>query len=162
MGRLVMKDEGQNIWYKPQVYQSNRGIGQARCNYDQRRFQDFSDQTMHAGDDLGMDKIIGVEQGMILIIEVAMGIIQEVIKGMGGQIIAITEGETLEIKVTKGIGVGHAKDRAETEGTVEALVIVDQGWFQGQLQIEIELDVSSVGNMITLWGTVQIDKQVRI
>ena len=31
-----------------------------------------------------MDKIIEVGQGMILIIEVVMGIILEVIKGMGG------------------------------------------------------------------------------
>ena len=49
-----------------------------------------------------------------------------------------------------GIGVGHMKDRTEIEGTVESLVIVDQGQFQGQLQIEIGLDVSSVGNVITL------------
>ena len=111
-------------------------------------------------DDQGMDKTIEVGQGMILIIEVAMGIIQEVIRGMGGKIIAITEGETLEIKIMTGIGVGHTKDRAETEGTVEALVIVDQGQVQGHLQIEMELDVLSVGNMITLQGTVQLDKQV--
>ena len=80
-------------------------------------FKIGSDQTMHTGDDQGMDKTIEVGQGMILLIEVAVGIIQEVMKGMGGQIIAITEGETLEIKITIGIGVGHMKDRAETEGT---------------------------------------------
>ena len=98
---------------------------------------------------------------MILIIEVAMDIIQEVINGMGGQIIAITEGETLEIKIMTGIGVGHMKDRTEIEGTVETLVIVDQGQVQGQLQIEIKSDVLSVGNTITLQGTVQLGKQVR-
>ena len=49
---------------------------------------------MHTEDDQGMDKTVQVGQGMILIIEVAMGIIKEVTKGMGGQIIAITEGET--------------------------------------------------------------------
>ena len=118
-----------------------------------------SDQTTHTGDDQGIDKTIEVGQGIILIvIEVAIGIIQEVIKGMGGQMIAITEGEILGTKIMTEIGVGHTKDRAETEGNAEALVIVDQGQVQGQLQIKIELDVSSVGNAITLWGTVQLDK----
>ena len=53
-----------------------------------------------------------------------------------------------------GIGVGHMKDRIETEGMIEALVTVDQDQGQEQLQIGIELDVSNVGNMITLQGTV--------
>ena len=97
-----------------------------------------------------MDKTIEVGQGMILIIEVAMGIIQEAIRGMGDQIITIIEGETSEVKIMIGIEVGHTKDREEKEGTVEALVIVDQGQVQGQLQIEIGLDILSVGNMITL------------
>ena len=63
---------------------------------------------------------------MILLIEVAMGIIQEVTKGMESQIITITEGETLEVKITIGIEVGHTKDRAEIEGTIETLATVDQ------------------------------------
>ena len=67
---------------------------------------------------------------MILIIEVAMGLIQEVNKGMGGQIIT-REGETLEDKIIIRIGVGHTKDRTEIEGMVEELVIVDQGQVQG-------------------------------
>ena len=40
MGKLVMEDEGQNKPFKLQVYQPNRGRGQTRCNYDQRRYQD--------------------------------------------------------------------------------------------------------------------------
>ena len=40
-----------------------------------------------------MDKTIEVGQDMILIIEAATGIIQEVVRGMGDQIIVI-EGET--------------------------------------------------------------------
>ena len=40
MGKLVMEDKGQNRQFKPQVYQFNRGRGQTRHNYDQRRFQD--------------------------------------------------------------------------------------------------------------------------
>ena len=34
MGKLVTEDEGQNRQVKPQVYQSNRGRGHTRCNYD--------------------------------------------------------------------------------------------------------------------------------
>ena len=40
MGKLVTEDEGQNRPFRPQVYKFNRGKGQTRCNYDQRRFQD--------------------------------------------------------------------------------------------------------------------------
>ena len=40
MGKLVTEDEGQNRQFKPQVFQSNRGRGQTRDNYEQRRFQD--------------------------------------------------------------------------------------------------------------------------
>ena len=82
MGKLVMEDEGQNRPFKPQVYQSNRGRGQTRCNYDQRRFQDRFRPITHTEDDPDMDKTIEVGQDMILIIEVAMGIIQEVVRGI--------------------------------------------------------------------------------
>ena len=41
-----------------------------------------------------------------------MVIICEVIKGMG-DIITVTEGVLIEIKITVGIGVGHLKDRIE-------------------------------------------------
>ena len=34
-GKLVMKDDGQNRQFKLQVYQTNRGRGQIRCNYKQ-------------------------------------------------------------------------------------------------------------------------------
>ena len=106
-----------------------------------------------------MDKTIEVGQDMILLIEAATGIIQEVVRGVGDQIIII-EGETLAVKIMIEIGVGHMKDRTETEGTIEALVTADQGQVQGQLQIEIGLDALSVGNMIILQETVQLDKQV--
>ena len=43
---------------------------------------------------------------------------------MGDQI-TITEEETLEFKIMIGIGVGHMRDRIETEGKIEALVTVD-------------------------------------
>ena len=49
---------------------------------------------------------------------------------MGDRVIIITEGETLEIKITIGIGVGHTQDRIETEGLVETSVTVDQDQVQ--------------------------------
>ena len=45
------------------------------------------DQTTCTEDDQGMDKTIEVGQDMILTIEVATGIIQEVVRGMGDRII---------------------------------------------------------------------------
>ena len=80
---------------------------------------------------------------------------------MGDRIIITTEGETLEIKRMIEIGVGHTKDRIEVEGMVEALVIVDQGQVQGQLQIEIGLDALSVENMTILQMTVLLYRQIR-
>ena len=50
MSKLVMEDEGQNRPFKLQVYQSNRGRGQTRCNYDKRRFQDrFRSNNVYRG-----------------------------------------------------------------------------------------------------------------
>ena len=40
IGKLVTKDEGQNRQLKLQVYQTNRGRGQTRCNYEHGGFQD--------------------------------------------------------------------------------------------------------------------------
>ena len=53
----------------------------------------------------------------------------------------------------KEVGVGLEKDHVQTliEGETGIVVIVDQGQDQGWVQIEIELDAISVGNMITLW-----------
>ena len=78
-----------------------------------------------------MDKLIEVGQDMFLTIEVVTDIICKVIKGMGDRIIITTERETLEIKITIEIGVGHTRDRIEVAGMVEALVTVDQGQVQG-------------------------------
>ena len=36
MGKLVTEDEGQSKQFKPQVYQSKRGRGQNRGNYQGR------------------------------------------------------------------------------------------------------------------------------
>ena len=119
-------------------------------------------QTTHTEEDQGMENITEVDQDMILIIGVATDIIGEVIKNMGDRII-ITEGETLEIKIMIGIGVGHMKDRIGTEEMIETLVIVDQDQVQEQLQIGIGLNASNVGNMATSQETVlqlrQIERQ---
>ena len=97
-------------------------------------FKTGLDQTIHTEDDQGMDKTIEVGQDMILITEVVMDITREVIKGMGHQTIITVEGETLGIRIMIGTGIGHMKDRREIAGTAEALVTVDQGQVQGQLQ----------------------------
>ena len=65
-------------------------------------------------------KIIEVGQDMILMIEVVMGIIQEVMQGMEGIIIVIIEEVVIEIKIMTEIGVDHMKDRIEMEETVKA------------------------------------------
>ena len=62
-----------------------------------------------------MDKIIEAGQGIILIIEVVVGITHEVIKGMGGLIIIMVQEEVIEVKITIGIGVGHVRDRPEVK-----------------------------------------------
>ena len=77
---------------------------------------------------------------------------------MGHRII-IAEGETLEIKIMIGIGVGHMRDIIETEGMIEALVTVVQDQVQEQLQIGIGLDVLSVGNMTISQESVQQHRQ---
>ena len=69
MGMLVMKDDGQNRQFKLQVYQTNRGRGQTRCNYKQQVFKTALGQiitgAIHLEEGQGMDKIIEVGQGMI-------------------------------------------------------------------------------------------------
>ena len=106
------------------------------------------DQTTHTEDDQSMDKITRVGQDMTPIIDVDIGTIQEVIKGMPDQIIIIiTEGETLGIRITIEIGVSYTRDKIEIDRAVEALVTVGQAQVLGQLQIEIESDALSVGNL---------------
>ena len=105
--------------------------------------------TTHTEEDQGMDKIIEVGHNMILIIGVVTDIIGEVIRDMGDRII-VTEGETLGTRTTKEIGVGHMRDKIETEEMVEVLVAVDQDQVQEQLQIGIELDILSAESMTIL------------
>ena len=68
-----------------------------------------------------------------------------------GDIIIVTEGETVETKIMIEIGVGPMRDKIETEEMIEVLVTVDQE----QLQIGIGLDVLSVGSMTISQETVQ-------
>ena len=79
-----------------------------------------------------MDKIIKVDQDMVLIIGVIMETIWQVTKGMGDKIIIEMDlGETIETKVMKKkTWVGHMIGKPEVliEGTIEASVTVD--WAQ--------------------------------
>ena len=115
---------------------------------------------MHTEDIQDIIKIIEVGQDMILVIEVVMGIIQEVIPSMEGIIIVIIEEVFIKIKIMTEIGVGHMKDKMETEEIAEVQVIVDQDQVQEEVQIEIGLDVLNVGNTIILQRNVQLGKQV--
>ena len=75
---------------------------------------------------------------------------------MGDKIIIEMDlGETLAITAMRGVGEGHMLGNLEiiTEGTIEALVTVDQSQVLEQLLIETELDVLSVESMIILQGT---------
>ena len=101
MGKLVTEDKGQNRQFKPQVYQSNRGRGQTRCNYKQRRFWNRlrSNNTSRGRPRYGQDyrgrskydcNYIG-----------SCGHNMRIIRDMGDRII-ITEGETLEAKIMIG------------------------------------------------------------
>ena len=103
---------------------------------------------MHIKDIQDIIKIIEVGQDIILVIEVVTVIIPEVIQGMEGTIIVITEEVVIEV------GVGHMKDQIEMEETVEAQAVVDLGPVQEQIQIEIGLDVLNVGDTIILQGNV--------
>ena len=70
---------------------------------------------MHIEEVQDTDKIIEAGQDIILMIEVVMGITQEVIKGMGGVIITTIKEEVIEVKIMIRIGVGHMKDRTDIE-----------------------------------------------
>ena len=84
MGKLVIKDDGQNRQFKLQVYQNNRGREQTRHNYKWCGFQDKVLQVAITNSEVvktglgqtvagaiyleegqGMDKVIEVGQGMI-------------------------------------------------------------------------------------------------
>ena len=82
MGKLVTEGEGQNKPLKLCVYQSNRGRGQTRCNYDQGRYQGrFRSNSAFRGHSR-YNKIWRKDTHMILIVEVVMGIILEVVRDL--------------------------------------------------------------------------------
>ena len=72
---------------------------------------------------------------------------------MGDRII-ITEGETLEIKIMIGTGVGHMRDRIETEGMIEALVTASLRSGSRATTNRDRTRCLSVGNMTILQETV--------
>ena len=64
------------------------------------------------------------------------------------------------IGVRIGVGVDHIKDRIEIGEMVELQATVGLDQVLEPVQIEIELDVMSVGNMTTFHKNVQLDKQI--
>ena len=62
----------------------------------------------------------------------------------------VTEGKTLETRITIEIGVHHMRDKRETEEMIEVLDTVDQDQVPEQLKIVIGLNVLSVGNITIL------------
>ena len=72
---------------------------------------------------------------------------------MEGRIIEENIEEIIGIKIIteKEVGAGLEKDHIQTiiaGGEIRVVVIVDQGYIQEQVQIEIELGVMNAGNMI--------------
>ena len=122
-------------------------------------FRTGLDQTTHTEDNQGMDKTIKVGQDMILIIKVVTDTIQGVIKGMGDNNNNNRRGIFRNLNYNMNRSRSY-ENRIETEGMVEALVTVDQGQVQGQLQIGIGLDALNVENMTILQGTVQLYRQI--
>ena len=61
-------------------------------------------------------------------------------------------------EVTIGIWVDHLKVRVELGEIIEVQVTVGPGQVLEQVQTEIELDVSNVGNTTTWQENVQLDK----
>ena len=76
------------------------------------------------------------------------------IKGM--EDITIMEEVVTEIKLIIEEGVGHLKDRTEVGEMTEVGVTVGLGQVLRQVQIETELDASSVESMIILHENVQL------
>ena len=150
MGRLVMKDKEQNRQFKPGVYQSNRGRGKTRCNYDQRIFQGrFRPNNAYRGrpryrqDYRCRTRYDSYNRGSYRY------------SSRGNQ----SYGRSNNSNNRRGNFRSQNYDRnrsrsyerqTEIEGTVEVLVIVDQGQVQRLLQIEIGLDALSVGNTMIL------------
>ena len=83
-----------------------------------------------------------------------MAIIHEIIKGM--EDITITEEVVAEIKLKIEEGVGHLNDRIEVGERTEVRVTVGLGQVLEQVQIETELDASSVASMIILHENVEL------
>ena len=133
MDKLVTDKEGQNRQFKLQVYQSIRGRGQARCNYEQRRFQDrFRSNNSYRGRPrYGQDYI-----GRSRYDSNYRGNYRNNMQGnhrYGRQNYNNTRRGTSGTKTMKLI-VGHiiGKTEAITEGKTEVLVIVGLGQVQEQ------------------------------
>ena len=76
MGKLRTEDRGQNKPFKPRVYQTNRGRGWTRHNFDQRRYQGrFRSNSRYRGNSRYNQDYRGRTR-YNLAIEVVMGVIR--------------------------------------------------------------------------------------
>ena len=150
IGKLVTEDKGQSEPFKPQVYQTNRGRGQNRGNYQGRfRFekayrghlrynQNFRGRMRYSPNNRGSSDYNMWDNQRY------------------GDTIIIIEEVVIGIKIMIEKGVGHLKDRIERGETTKVQVIVGLGQVLEQEQTEIEFDVLNVENKITLHENVQL------
>ena len=149
--------KGQNRQFKPQVYQFNKGRGQASCNYEQGRFQDrFRSNNTYRG----RPRYGQVYRGRSRYDSNYRHNYRSNMRGSQrycGQNYNNNRRGNFRNQTMKETGVGHmiGKIEAIIEGTIEVWVIVDQGHIQEQTQTEIGLDVLNVENMIILQETAQ-------
>ena len=110
------------------------------------------------------DRIIEVDQGMDKIIEMTLG--EEILEAMQqhikiiileDRIIEVHIEETIEMIITKEVGVGLEKGHIQVISEEMTGVVVIEGWGKDQewVLIETELGVVSVENMIILQKIVQ-------
>ena len=162
MGKLVTRNNGINKQFKPQIYQTKRR-GQGRnfminAIMIEEIIEIGTDQIAEIEEfslvdkkevDLGMNRITGM-----IITEEILEITRECIKILEDRIVEQDTEEIMRMKniTEKEVEVGLKKDiwTIIVEGEIGVVVIMDQGHYQKQVQIEIELGVISVENMITL------------
>ena len=151
MGKLVMKDNGQNRQFKPQFYQTNRGKGQIRCNYKQRSFQDRFRSDSSRSNTFRRRPRYGQEyQGRSRYDLKYRGNYRNNMRGnqrYGRKIIIeLDSGEILKNQSYER-GRSRSNDRqfrGNNKGTIKVLVTVDKGQVLEWVPIEIEVHVWSV------------------
>ena len=158
MVKLVMEDEGQNRPFKPRVYQSNRDRGQKRHNYDQRRFQDrFRPSNMYRGQPRYHEDYRGRSRYD------SNNRVSYGYDTRGSQRYVRSNNNNNRRGNFRSQNCDRNRSRPyekQNEDRRDSRSISNSRSRSGQrqLQIEIGLDASNVGNTIILPGTVQLGK----